>query len=208
MGFTGSAATLGLPALVQLAGLLAVFASVSLVDRIGRRPVLLTGIGIMVLANLLLVVVFAFGSSFGGVLTVLGFLGLLLFTVGFTFGFGALVWVYAGESFPARLRSVGASAMLTSDLVANAVVAVAFLRLLQSVGGIGTFAVFGLLAVAAFGFTYRLAPETKGRPLEDIRHYWENGGTWPQPAGPETAAGAATPAAPVASQAELAGSLR
>ena len=87
--------------------------------------------------------------------------------------------MYAGESFPARLRSIGASAMLTANLAANAVVAAVFLRLLESLGGAGTFVLFGLLAVAAFGFTYKLAPETKGRPLEDIRHYWENDGVWP-----------------------------
>ena len=55
MGFTGNAATLGLPALVQVAGLLAVFCSVALVDRLGRRPILLTGIGIMVAANALVI---------------------------------------------------------------------------------------------------------------------------------------------------------
>jgi hypothetical protein len=34
--------------------------------------------------------------------------------------------------------------------------------------------------VAAFLFVFRFAPETKGRQLEDIRHYWENGGRWPE----------------------------
>ena len=119
MGFTGNAALLLLPALVQAASLVAVFVSLSLVDRVGRRPILLGGIGMMIAANAILVGVFMAGRDFGGILTVVGFLGVLLFTVGFTFGFGALVWVYAGESFPARLRSLGASAMLTSDLVAN-----------------------------------------------------------------------------------------
>lgn len=179
MGFQGNFALLGLPALVQVAGLAAVFVSLILVDRMGRRPILLTGIGIMILANVLLVAVFSIGSEFGGALTALGFLGLLLFTVGFTFGFGALVWVYAGESFPARLRSLGSSAMLTSDLVANVAVAAIFLTLLTRVGGAGTFIVFGVLAVAAFAFVFKLAPETKGRHLEEIRHYWENGGKWP-----------------------------
>jgi SP family galactose:H+ symporter-like MFS transporter len=179
MGFEGNFALLGLPALVQVAGLAAVFISMVLVDRIGRRPILLTGIGIMIAANALLVAVFTVGSDFGGALTFLGFLGLLLFTVGFTFGFGALVWVYAGESFPARLRSLGSSAMLTSDLVANVAVAAVFLTMLTRLGGAGTFVVFGVLAVSAFVFVFKLAPETKGRPLEDIRHYWENGGTWP-----------------------------
>jgi hypothetical protein len=122
------------------------------------------------------------GGDFGGLLTVAGFFGVLLFTVGFTFGFGALVWVYAGESFPAKLRSMGASAMLTSDLVANVIVAAFFLTMLQQLGGAGTFAVFGVLAVAGFAFVHRLAPETKGRNLEDIRHFWENGARWPEDA--------------------------
>jgi MFS transporter, SP family, galactose:H+ symporter len=179
MGAHGNAALLGLPALVQVAGLIAVFVSLTLVDRLGRRPILLSGIGIMVLANALLVAVFSVSSNFGGALTVLGFLGLLLFNVGFTFGFGALVWVYAGESFPARLRSLGSSTMLTSDLVANVVVASVFLTLLTQLGGVGTFVVFGVMALAAFAFVFKLAPETKGRPLEDIRHFWEHGGRWP-----------------------------
>lgn len=176
MGFTGNAALLGLPALVQVAGLVAVVGSLTTVDRMGRRPVLLGGIGIMVLANVMLVVVFATDAG-----NVLGFVGLVLFTVGYTFGFGSLVWVYAGEAFPARLRSLGASAMLTADLVANAVVAFFFLTLLTELGGVGTFAVFGALALLAMLFILRLAPETRGRELEDIRQYWENGGTWPAP---------------------------
>ena len=69
--------------------------------------------------------------------------------------------------------------MLTSNLVANVAVAALFLTLLTRVGGAGTFVIFGLLAVAAFVFVFVLAPETKGRPLDDVRHFWENGGTWP-----------------------------
>ncbi len=173
MGFTGNFALLGLPALVQLAGLAAVCAALVLVDRLGRRPILLSGIAIMIAADFLLVAVFALG--FG---TIAGFTGVLLFIIGFSFGFGSLVWVYAGESFPTRLRSMGSSTMLTSDLVANAIVAAVFLTVLHSLGGAGTFAVFGLFAVIALGLVFRYAPETKGRQLEDIRHFWENGGHW------------------------------
>ena len=164
MGFEGNFALLGLPALVQVAGLAAVFVSMFLVDRLGRRPILLTGIGIMIIANALLVAVFTVGSDFGGALTALGFLGLLLFTVGFTFGFGALVWVYAGESFPARLRSLGSSAMLTSDLVANVAVAAVFLTLLTRLGGAGTFVVFGLLARGRVRLRVQARPGDEGPP--------------------------------------------
>lgn len=179
MGFTDDIVKLGLSALVQVAGLVAVFIALLVIDRMGRRPVLLIGIGTMVLANLLLVIVFAIGGGhFDGALTVAGFIGLVLFTAGFTFGFGSLVWVYAGEAMPAHLRSLGASVMLTSDLVANVIVGAFFLQMLNALGGAGAFAVFGVIAVIAFFFVVWLAPETKGRPLEDIGRFWENGGRW------------------------------
>ena len=199
MGFAAEdhLAIYGLPALVQLAGLIAVFGSMVLVDRMGRRPVLLTGIGVMVAANALLIAIFALGGAgqgpgvgqteegvslhLSGALVTLGFLGLVLFTVGFTFGFGALVWVYAGETFPSQLRGAGSSVMLTSDLVANLAIGLAFLPMLRLLGGAGTFAVLGGFAVLAFLLVLRFAPETKGRPLDDIHLFWENGGSWPRP---------------------------
>ena len=191
MGFNGHFALLILPALIQVAALAAMSVSLTLIDRVGRRPILLSGIATMIAANAILIGVFAAGGVFGDALAMVQFGGVLLFTVGYTFGFGALVWVYAGESLPARLRSMGSSAMLTSDLVANAIVAAVFLTMLTALGGAATFAVFGVLAVLSFVFVYRYAPETKGRQLEDIRHFWENGGRWPDPVGapaPDTGA--------------------
>jgi MFS transporter, SP family, galactose:H+ symporter len=179
MGYTGNFALLVLPALVQVGGLAAVCTSLLLVDRLGRRPILLSGIAMMIAADAVLIVVFTQGFGYSAVGPILGFAGVLLFIIGYTLGFGSLGWVYASESFPSRLRSIGSSTMLTSNLVANAIVAAVFLTMLHSLGGGGTFAVFGLLAVVAFAVVYRFAPETKGRRLEEIRHFWENGGRWP-----------------------------
>ncbi|KHK98609.1 major facilitator transporter [Microbacterium mangrovi] len=200
MGFppTDTAAIFGIPVLVQVAGLIAVFVSMSVVDKFGRRPVLLTGIGIMIAAGAIMVYTFAVGAAgqtdptdihLSSGYAILGFIGLMLFNIGFTCGFGALVWVYAGETFPSHLRGAGSSTMLTSDLVANYIVGVAFLPMLQILGGGGTFAVLGGFAVLAFLFVLKFAPETKGRPLDDIRLFWENGGKWPKAApSSETAA--------------------
>ncbi|MGA7051726.1 MAG: sugar porter family MFS transporter [Mycobacterium sp.] len=173
MGFTGDFALLGLPALVQLAALAAVCAAMVLVDRLGRRPILLSGIAIMIAADALLIAVFTHGIAL-----IFGVVGVLVFIVGFNFGFGSLVWVYAGEAFPTRLRSIGSSTMLTFTLTANAAIAAGFLTMLHSLRGAGTFAVFGFIAIVAFALVYRYAPETKGRQLEEIRHFWENGGRW------------------------------
>ena len=174
MGFRGNFALLALPAMVQAAALAAVLVSVVLLDRLGRRPVLLSGIGAMIAADLLLIVVFA--AHFP---PIFGFVGVLLFTMGFTFGFGALVWVYAGESFPAHLRSLGSSAMLTANLTANALIESVFLTMLNDLGGAGMFTVFALIATLGFFLVFRFAPETKGRQLEEIRRFWENNGHWP-----------------------------
>ncbi len=178
MGFQGYFALLALPALVQVAGLAAVCTALFLVDRVGRRPILLCGIATMIVADAVLIVVFARDPNASGAL-VLGFGGVLLFIIGFSFGFGSLVWVFAGESFPSHLRSKGSSVMLTSNLTANAIVAGFFLTMLHLLGGAGVFAVFGAFSVVAFWVVYRFAPETKGRELEEIQQFWENGGRWP-----------------------------
>ena len=99
MGFTGNAALLLLPAIVQVGSLIATVVSLSIVDRLGRRPTLLSGIGAMVASTLLLTAVFAAGGL-TGTTGWLGFVGIFVFTAGFNFGFGSLVWVYASESFP------------------------------------------------------------------------------------------------------------
>lgn len=172
IGFAGDFALLVLPALAQVAGLAAAMVSLILVDKLGRRPILLSGIAMMIAADVLLIVVFASGSGAGGAL--LGLAGVVVFAAGFSLGFGSLLGVYAGESFPGRLRSMGSSAMLTADLAGNVIVAAVFLTLLNSLGGAGTYTVFAAVALGAFVFVYRFAPETKGKQLEDIRHFWEN----------------------------------
>ena len=178
IGWSGHLVLL-IQALIEVFSVVATLAAVFLVDRIGRRLTLLIGIGVMVLSNALLVVLYATGTHFSGVRSALGFVGILFFTAGFNFGFGAMVWVYASESFPVRLRTAGASTMLTADLLANLLISRFFLTVLQDMGGTGTFALFLGLAVVSFLFVAWLAPETKGRPLEAIRIYWENGGHWP-----------------------------
>jgi MFS family permease len=178
IGWSGHLVLL-IQALIEAFSVVATLAAVMVVDRIGRRLTLLTGVTVMILSNALMVALYAIGGHFTGVRSALGFIGILFFTAGFNFGFGAMVWVYASESFPARLRTAGASTMLTADLVANLLISRFFLTVLKDMGGTGTFGLFLGLAIVSFVFIAAMAPETKGRPLEAIRIYWENGGHWP-----------------------------
>ena len=189
VGFKGTTGPLLGNGFVQLAGLVMAVISLSLVDRRGRRPVLLIGLTIMLVADVCLIVSFAAGQ-----VAWLAFLGILLFVMGFDFGLGVLVWVYSSESLPSRLRGVGASALLAANLAVNFIVVQFFLSALTALGGQWVFAIFLGFGVLALGFVLRFAPETRGRQLEEIRDYWEHGAQWSTDAPGVKAPGPAAPA--------------
>lgn len=172
-GFDTSQGSILTAALLELAGLAASVIAFFLVDRWGRRPVLLSGLAAMAVANLLLVV------GFIEELTPLIVFALFLFLVSFSFGYSSLLWVYVSESLPAQMRSIGAAALLTADTLGNIAVSLFFLNALTAFGGAITFGIFLAISIVAIVFIAVLAPETKNRKLEDIRGYWENGGRWP-----------------------------
>jgi sugar porter (SP) family MFS transporter len=179
VGFkTATGAILG-TVVIQGAAIVVELVAFGIVDRVGRRPVILGGICAMIVADALLLCVYADGR-FVGVVAALAFAGFMLFHMGYSFGFGSLGWVYASETLPARLRSSGAAAQLTMNNIANLIVALFYLSAVQRLGGVGTWALLGALAVIAFVFVFKLAPEAKGRRLEEIRGYWDNGGRWPE----------------------------
>ncbi|MGI5146927.1 MFS transporter [Plantactinospora sp. CA-294935] len=181
MGFRGPFALLVLPAVVQLAGLVASLCSAVAVDRLGRRATLLTGTAVMALGHGLLVAAFAL-ESVDGWGTGLGFVGLLLFTVGFNAGLGSLVWVYASEGYSDHLRGAGATALLLPNLTANFLLAQFFLGALVGLGGVATFGALLGITLLTWIFLYLRAPETKDRSLAEIHAYWQNGRRWPEPA--------------------------
>lgn len=182
MGIQSDTQNIMMSMLVQVFALIAVLFSMRYVDRWGRRPVLLSGISIMIVAQIIMVITFASqeGDTLVGWQITAGFIGLALINIGFVFGFGSLVWVYSSESFPSRLRAYGSSMMLGADLFANLLIAQFFLTVMATIGGAGSFGLFAALAVVAWVFVFKVAPETKGRDLDDIQAYWVNGGKWPE----------------------------
>ena len=144
------------------------------IDRFGRRFVLLTGTALMGLGHALMVLMFATDSP-----EVVGFLGLIVFIAGFNSGFGAVVWIFAAEGFPDHLRGAGASVMLLTNLTTNLFIAQFFLGLLNAIGGMLTFCIILAITILAWVFVHFLAPETKGRSLDEVHSYWAGGRRWP-----------------------------
>ncbi|MEW1861256.1 sugar porter family MFS transporter [Streptomyces sp. NPDC088194] len=177
VGFTSDHAAIMVTAMVQLAAMLGEVLALVLVERAGRRPTLLTGITLMAVANAVLIAAFAWGVGRGAT-EVIAVTGVVLFRIGYSAGFGAMVWVYASEALPARLRSTGASLLLTVDLLTNLIITLTFLSLLTSLGGVTAFGLFLALCLAAAVFALRFAPETRGRTLDEVEGFWKRGGRW------------------------------
>lgn len=142
-----------------------------LLDRVGRRRLLLTSTGGMIVALtglgfcLTMVehskeeLVWALGLSIASVYVFVAF---------FSIGLGPITWVYSSEIFPLRLRAQGMSIGVAVNRLMNATISMTFISIYKAITIGGTFFLFGGLAVLAWGFFYFLLPETKGRSLEEM----------------------------------------
>jgi MFS family permease len=86
----------------------------------------------------------------------------------FSFGLGAVIWVVVSEIYPLIVRGSGMAMATMGHWVANFVVSLTYLSLIQAIGETFTLWLYALLCVGAFVFCYFLVPETKGRSLEEI----------------------------------------
>jgi sugar porter (SP) family MFS transporter len=155
-------ATAGIGAINVAATVLAMW----LVDRAGRRPLLLWGLAGMTISLVILSVSLSVKSLAGVGVAAVACLG--CFVVAFAVSLGPLPYVLMSELFPAAVRPLGMALAAATAWGTNAVVSLSFLPLLGAVGVAGAFFVFAGVCALAYVFVYRLAPETKGRSLEQI----------------------------------------
>jgi len=124
-------------------------------------------------------------AALSGAANGLVFLDVARFFLGVTIGLSVVVApVFIAESSPPRIRG----GLIVSYQVAT-VAGIMSSYLVGVIGGVWTFTMFLVLAALSFGYVWWLAPETKGRPLESVRDYWENGGRWPAETAPSPAVG-------------------
>ncbi len=141
-----------------------------LVDRIGRRILLLTGMAGMGLSLVALAATFAFGH--GQLLGLLTAASLAAYVACFAIGLGPVFWLLISEIFPLAIRARGMSAATIANWVANLVVALTFLDLVGWMGRTGVFALYAVLTAGAFVFARAMVPETKGLDLEAVEAIW------------------------------------
>jgi SP family galactose:H+ symporter-like MFS transporter len=147
--------------------------AIYLLDRVGRRPLLLTGVLGQIVGLAILGAAFQFQhlASFKSYIAIGG---LLIYVACFAFGLGPIFWLLISEIYPLRVRGAAMSAVTVTNWAFNLAVALTFLTLVGVLGHAGTFWLYGAIAIAAWIFFYLLVPETKGKTLEQIEAHWRN----------------------------------
>lgn len=137
------------------------------VDRWGRKPLLLIGNVLMALALLLLGAA-VLGMGKGPGIGIVALVLLNLYWVGYELGWGAVVWVMMAEIFPLRVRGVGMGAGSVVLWAATFAVTFLFPVLNDHLGLAYSAWIFAAVSVVLFALVRRFVPETKGRSLERI----------------------------------------
>ena len=165
-GLSSASASIAASAGIGLVNVLMTLVAIRLMDRSGRRKLLLSGMGIMGVALLVLAGAFLSGPS-----PMLGYVtagALAAYVGGFAIGLGPVFWLLIAEVFPLSVRGRGMSVASVANWGSNVAVTVVFLDLIRLLGAAGTFLVFAGLTAAGFAFAWSLVPETSGRTLEEI----------------------------------------
>ncbi len=160
----------GLTAVMWCSHVLAIF----LLDRVGRRPLLLTGVAGQTIGLAILGAAFQF-QQLASIKGDVAIGGLVIYVACFAFGLGPIFWLLISEIYPLKIRSAAMSAVTVVNWGMNLAVAVTFLTLIAVLGNAWTFWSYGIIAVGAWVFFYLFVPETKGKTLEQIEAHWQAG---------------------------------
>lgn len=159
---------------VGVVNLVMTLVAMLLIDRVGRRPLLLVSLAGMVVSLGALGLAFAL-PRFAGSLGWIAVVSLMVYVGAFAVGLGPVFWLVLSEIYPLRIRGRAMSVGTTVNWTGNLVVALSSLTLTRVMGKPGTFWLFGAVSIAAWLFAYFMVLETKGKTLEQIEDHWRAG---------------------------------
>ncbi len=162
---TNSAITQALS--VGITNVIFTIVAILLLDRVGRRPLLIVGTAGCVVSLAMLGVFFASGSLQHSA-SWLALVCLIAYIASFAVGLGPVFWLMISEIFPLRVRSSAMSVSTVGNWSANFLVSSFFLTLVGAISREGTFWLYAGFGVLALIFFLARVPETKGRSLEEI----------------------------------------
>lgn len=157
---------------IGIVNVLMTVVGMGLIDRIGRRPLLIIGFcGAAVSLGMIAIA----AATDAEALDILAFIGLVLYIASFAVSLGPLPWVMMSEIFPLNVRGLGMGAASLANWGFNFLVVFSFPLMVAHLGLGGVFAIYALVCVAGVVFAVRLVPETNGVALEDIERHLRSG---------------------------------
>jgi sugar porter (SP) family MFS transporter len=170
VGNHSESAAIGANVIIGLINFLATIVALWVIDKAGRRPLLMLSSGCMAVCQILLGAAFLIQPP-----PAMLVLGIMLFCVAaFAVGLGPGVWVVLAEIFPTRVRGRAMSIATISLWVACVALTMTFLSLVSAITVTGAFWVYGAMCVTTYVIVWRLTPETKGKTLEEIERLWRH----------------------------------
>jgi MFS transporter, SP family, sugar:H+ symporter len=154
--------------------ILACFAAMAVIDKIGRKPLLLIGSAGMAVTLGTMAWAFSTGAVVDGQLTLPEQSGLIAliaanaYVVLFNLSWGPVMWVMLGEMFPNQMRGSALAVAGFAQWMANFAISVSFPSLAASLGLVVTYGFYAASAVVSYFLVQVLVQETKGRELEDM----------------------------------------
>ena len=142
-----------------------------LVDRLGRRPLLLVGIAGMIVTLGVLGLSFRISNQ-SVQLAWIAVICLMGYVAAFAISLGPIFWLLIAEIYPLKIRGLAEGMAATFNWASNLVVSLTFLTLIEKLGASSTFLLYAFASVASWLFAYYCVPETKGRTLEEIEAFW------------------------------------
>jgi MFS transporter, SP family, arabinose:H+ symporter len=152
--------------LVGFVNLVSTMIALALIDRVGRRPLLLCGTAGIALS--LVLTAYGFSANDGALDPTLVLAGLLGFVACFAFSLGPGMWVLFSEIFPNRIRGLAISCVAFVNSSVCVVVQFLFPWQMDTHGGTRTFLLYALFACIGFVMLAKVLPETRGRSLEEL----------------------------------------
>jgi MFS transporter, SP family, galactose:H+ symporter len=169
-GYASAKAAILAAGVIGVVNVLITIVAALVVDRLGRRFLLLLGTAGMAIA--LGLIGLSFSRHAAGAVVFYIMIGYIVF---FGLSLGPVVWLLISEIYPTKVRGQAMSLATLSVWGANWLVAGTFLSLIHAAGPAGAFLAFAAVSVLAFLFCLKFVPETKGRTLEAIERDWLSG---------------------------------
>jgi sugar porter (SP) family MFS transporter len=173
-GLASSSASILASVGVGVVNVVLTLVAMQLIDRAGRRPLLLCSLGGMALGLFMLGLAFSL-PQLASMLRWIALVSIMVYVGSFAVGLGPVFWLMLSEIYPLRMRGRAMSVGTLANWGANLIVALSFLTLTQVLGKPATFWLYGAITVASWMFAFFLVPETMGKTLEQIETHWQAG---------------------------------